>query len=55
MGAGSERGRKQYNEERIQGAVFFDLDEMSDKSSQYDHMLPSAEMFGESVGKVRLC
>ena len=39
--------------ERIDGAVFFDIDEVSDKSSQFPHMLPSSEQFSSQVGQVR--
>lgn len=52
LDTGSEEGRSQFNKERIEGAVFFDIDEMSDKTSEYEHMLPSAQIFQEHVGKV---
>jgi 3-mercaptopyruvate sulfurtransferase SseA len=35
---------------RIPGARFFDLDDVTDKSSPYPHMLPSAEEFAGAVG-----
>lgn len=54
METGSEGGKVQFNQERIEGAVFFDIDEISDKSSKYDHMLPSMQVFGKHVGKVRI-
>lgn len=53
MGSGSEGGRIKFEQERIQEAVFLDLDELSDQSSQYDHMLPSAQQFGDHIGRVR--
>ncbi|XP_059809516.1 3-mercaptopyruvate sulfurtransferase [Hypanus sabinus] len=43
-------GRKEFKERHIPGAVFFDLDECSDTSSPYEHMMPSAEHFGQYVG-----
>ncbi|XP_069766170.1 3-mercaptopyruvate sulfurtransferase [Narcine bancroftii] len=39
-------GRKEFEERHIPGAAFFDLDECSDSSSPYDHMMPPAEHFG---------
>ena len=44
--------KKEYEEKRIPGAVLFDVDECSDKSSPYPHMLPSPEEFGEYVQKL---
>lgn len=52
MDTGSDGGKTHFNQERIESAVFFDVDEISDKSSVYDHMLPSAQVFQEHVGKV---
>ena len=40
----------EYQQCRIPGARFFNLDEVIDKSSPYPHMLPSAEDFGTAVG-----
>jgi thiosulfate/3-mercaptopyruvate sulfurtransferase len=34
----------------IPGAVFFDIDEIADRSSPLPHMLPTAEVFAEAVG-----
>jgi thiosulfate/3-mercaptopyruvate sulfurtransferase len=34
----------------IQGAVFFDVDEVSDHTNPLPHMFPSAEQFGRDVG-----
>jgi thiosulfate/3-mercaptopyruvate sulfurtransferase len=36
----------------IPGAVYFDLDKVADTSSGLPHMLPSAEQFAETVGKL---
>jgi thiosulfate/3-mercaptopyruvate sulfurtransferase len=43
-------GPKEYAEGHIPGAVFFDLDVISDPASPYPHMLPSAEFFAQKVG-----
>jgi 3-mercaptopyruvate sulfurtransferase SseA len=40
----------EYQQSRIPGARFFNLDEVIDKSSPYPHMLPSAEDFAAAVG-----
>ena len=52
MDSGSEGGRAQFNHERIEGAAFFDIDDVSDKASIYSHMLPSPQVFQQSIGKV---
>lgn len=49
---GDRNPREEFLKERIDGATFFDIEEVSDRSSQYPHMLPSAEQFAEHVGKV---
>lgn len=41
-----------YEAEHIPGAQFFDIDANSDKFSDLPHMLPSAEEFAQSVGKL---
>lgn len=43
-------GAKEYAEAHIPGAVFFDLDVISDPASPLPHMLPSADFFAEKVG-----
>jgi thiosulfate/3-mercaptopyruvate sulfurtransferase len=43
-------GAKEYAIAHIPGAVFFDLDTISDPASSLPHMLPSAAFFGEAVG-----
>lgn len=42
--------RKEYEAEHIPGALYFDIDEVADKSIPLPHMLPSAVQFGEQVG-----
>lgn len=44
--------RNEYATAHIPGAIFFDIDEVSDKSSPLPHMLPSAAQFGEQVGRM---
>jgi 3-mercaptopyruvate sulfurtransferase SseA len=34
----------------LQGSFFFDIDEISDKSSKLPHMLPTTEEFENRVG-----
>ena len=43
-------GAKEYAAAHIPGAVFFDLDKVSDPASSLPHMLPSAAFFAEAVG-----
>ncbi|KAM4717674.1 3-mercaptopyruvate sulfurtransferase-like [Anableps anableps] len=42
--------REEFNQKHIPGASFFDIDECCDKSSQYDHMLPTSSDFSRYVG-----
>jgi thiosulfate/3-mercaptopyruvate sulfurtransferase len=41
--------KAEYSAAHIPGAVFFDLDEISDTSSPYPHMLPAPEKFASRV------
>ncbi|MEQ9519795.1 MAG: 3-mercaptopyruvate sulfurtransferase [Parvibaculum sp.] len=45
MPAAARDPRAEFEEAHIPGAVFFDLDEISDTDSPYPHMLPSTEKF----------
>ena len=45
-------GRDEYKEKHIPGALFFDLEECSDKDTNIDHMLPKPEQFADYVGKL---
>lgn len=47
-------GRAEFETARIPGAVFFDLDAVSDRSSPLPHMLPTPEAFAESMGGLGL-
>jgi thiosulfate/3-mercaptopyruvate sulfurtransferase len=44
--------RKEYLEAHIPGAIFWDLDALSDLGSPLPHMLPDAETFARSVGQL---
>jgi thiosulfate/3-mercaptopyruvate sulfurtransferase len=44
----------EYNAAHIPGAVFFDIEEISDKSSPYPHMSPVAEKFASRMKKLGL-
>ncbi|KAB1269552.1 3-mercaptopyruvate sulfurtransferase [Camelus dromedarius] len=44
--------RREFEERHIPGAAFFDIDQCSDPTSPYDHMLPSAEHFAEYAGRL---
>ena len=44
--------RAEYAEAHIPGAVFFDIDEISDNASPYPHMLPPPEKFASRVKKL---
>lgn len=41
--------RARYLEKHIPGAIFFDIDELSDHSTPLPHMLPTAEAFARSM------
>ena len=44
----------EYGQAHIPGAVYFDIDEISDTSSDLPHMIPSAEGFAAKVGALGL-
>lgn len=47
---GSDRhARREYEAEHIPGAVFFDIEEVSDERSPLPHMMPSAEKFASRI------
>lgn len=45
-------GKAEYQDMHIPGAVFFDIDAISDPGSELPHTLPSASHFGDAVGKL---
>ena len=44
--------RKEYIAGHIPGAVFFDIEAVSDTSTELPHMLPGPDQFGEAAGKL---
>ena len=46
--------RAEYRAEHIPGALFFDIDEMSDQRSELPHMLPSPEQFASRMKRIGL-
>ncbi len=46
--------RADFEQAHIPGAVFFDLDAISDRDSALPHMMPTPEAFGASVGTLGL-
>lgn len=44
--------RAEYLAGHVPGAVFFDIDQVADNSSDLPHMLPGPAMFGEAVGRL---
>ncbi|HEX2561260.1 3-mercaptopyruvate sulfurtransferase [Phenylobacterium sp.] len=47
-------GRDAYLAAHIPGAVFFDIDQIADKSSGLPHMLPPPQAFAEAAGRLGL-
>ena len=47
---GSPPASIDYEKRHIEGAIFFDLDEVSDHQTELPHMLPSPEQFARQVG-----
>jgi thiosulfate/3-mercaptopyruvate sulfurtransferase len=47
-------GREEYLKAHIPGAVFFDIDEISDHTTDLPHMLPSPEAFAEAIAALGL-
>lgn len=54
MPAENRPGRAEFEQAHIPGAVFFDIDEVADKSSGLPHMLPSPHAFAEAAGALGL-
>lgn len=50
----SRTGRQSYDAAHIPGAVFFDIDEIADRSTNLPHMLPSDVAFAEAAGRLGL-
>ena len=45
-------GKKEYLNERIPGAIFFDIDEISDLESLFPHMMPNENYFSQKVSEL---
>jgi len=45
-------GRDHFQEAHIPGALFFDIEDLSDTSSPYPHMLPAPEKFASRLSKM---
>ena len=52
MPATGRKGRAEYVESHLPGAVFFGIDDIVDKTTALPHMLPTPEDFAEAVGKL---
>lgn len=52
MPAEGRSGRQEYVQAHIPGAVFFDIDEIADKSLDLPHMLPTPEAFALAAGEL---
>ena len=50
----SRDGGQEYLEGHIPGAIFFDIDAMSDQDQPLPHMLPSPEAFAKAAGHLGL-
>ena len=48
----NRNGRTEYEAGHIPGAVFFDIDEISDKTSSLPHMLPDAALFAQHMARL---
>mmetsp|Transcript_47696 Transcript_47696/g.58633 ORF Transcript_47696/g.58633 Transcript_47696/m.58633 type:complete len:332 (+) Transcript_47696:40-1035(+) len=46
---------KEFSQERIPGAVFFDIDEIADKKSKFKHMMPSKDNFEVAMSQLGIC
>jgi thiosulfate/3-mercaptopyruvate sulfurtransferase len=44
--------RAEFAQAHIPGAVFFDIDEIADRSTSLPHMLPTPEAFADAVGRL---
>ena len=54
MPAENRSGREEHLSARIPGAVFFDIDEIADKTVDLPHMLPTVEAFAKAAGALGL-
>ena len=54
MKSSGRNALQEYKEKRIDNAVFIDIDELSDQTSDLPHMLPSEQQFSEHIGNVSI-
>src|SRR6187399_511839 len=52
MPASGRSGAQEFAASHIPGAVFLDIDELSDRSDPAPHMLPPAKDFGAAMGRL---
>jgi len=52
MPSGGRSGSDEFREAHIPGAVFLDIDQLSDRSNPAPHMLPTAEQFGAAMERL---
>ena len=50
--AQNRNAKAEYNASRIPGAVFFDIDKISDQDTDLPHMLPSPDTFGSTMSEM---
>jgi thiosulfate/3-mercaptopyruvate sulfurtransferase len=53
-GTEGRNGRAEYAASHLQGAVFLDIDEISDRASPLPHMMPAAAQFEAQMGELGL-
>jgi 3-mercaptopyruvate sulfurtransferase SseA len=49
-----KNGFKEFQTDRIPGAVYFDVDGIKDSSSPYPHMMPDASTFNKAMSEFKL-
>lgn len=54
MPAEGRSGRAEFLERHIPGAVFFDIDEIADRTRDLPHMLPTPDVFADAAGALGL-
>ena len=50
--ASGSSAKEDYNQARINGSAFVDIDQLSDTTSNLPHMLPPTNQFNTQVGQV---
>ena len=53
MSSSGRSALEEHKKQRIDGAVFIDIDTFSDQSTDLPNMLPSEGEFGQHIGQVR--